>query len=76
MGGQTTRSMGRSRALLTETDRERIASDPDTPEAENYRYQAISRVRDRLDELETDVEMLAEHHPQLLAEIQDVVCDE
>lgn len=66
---------GRSRALMTETDRERIASDPETREEENYRYQAVSRVRDRLDELETDVEILEEHHPDLLEEVREVVCD-
>lgn len=74
MGVQNPEVMGRSRALLTETDRERIAGDPDTLEAENYRYQAISRVRDRLDELEKDVAVLEEHHPDLLQEVRDVVC--
>lgn len=76
MGNQTPRPMGRSRALLTETDRERIASDPTTDEEENYRYQAISRVRDRLDELDEDITVLQEHHPELLGEIRGVVCDD
>jgi len=60
---------------MTETDRERIASDPDTREEENLRYQAISRVRDRLDELEQDVELLEEHHSGLLSEIREIVCE-
>lgn len=59
--------------MMTETDREYVAGgDVD----ENKRYQAISRIRDRLDELETDVALLAEHHPKLLAEIREVVCDD
>lgn len=61
--------------MMTETDRERIASDPETDEEENYRYQAVSRVRDRLDELEQDVETLREHHPDLLNEIREIVCE-
>lgn len=65
--------MGRSRALLTETDREQIAGDVDE---ENKRYQAVSRVRDRLDGLEQDVEILEEHHPELLSEVRQRVCDD
>lgn len=72
MDGQTHRVMGRTRALLTETDREYIADGEDVDE--NKRYQAVSRVRDRLDELRTDIETLEEHHPDLLEEVQEIVC--
>jgi hypothetical protein len=41
---------------------------------ENQRYQAIARVRDRLDALERDMETLETHHSGLLAEIREVVC--
>lgn len=61
---------------MTETDREYIARERDPGEAENKRYQAISRVRDRLDELEQDIGVLAEHHPELLSEVRDIVCKE
>ena len=57
---------------MTETDREYIA---ERGPNDNRRYQAISRVRDRLDELATDVEILEEHHPQLLSEVREVVCE-
>jgi hypothetical protein len=63
----------RSRALMTDTDRKQIAGEVDE---EHKRYQAASRVRDRLGALETDIETLEEHHPRLLAEIRDVVCDD
>jgi hypothetical protein len=65
--------MGRTRALLTETDREYIVG---TDAEGNKRYQAVSRVRDRLSELERDVAVLEEHHPDLLAEVRAIVCEE
>ena len=69
--GQT--KMARTRALLTERDRELIADE----DAEKRRYQAVSEVRSRIDEeLPTDVEILAEHHPELLEELREVVCEE
>lgn len=64
-------SMARTRALLTERDRELIASDS----GENRRYQSISEVRSRInDELPRDVRILEEHHPELLRELREVVC--
>jgi len=63
--------MARTRALLTERDRELIADET----AENRRYQAISEVRARIHEnLPDDVQLLEEHHPRLLDELREVVC--
>ncbi|ELY29920.1 hypothetical protein C500_09929 [Natrialba magadii ATCC 43099] len=59
---------------MTTTDRERITGEVTV--SDEKRYQAIHRVRSRIDELETDVDVLAEHHPELLKELRDVVCDE
>jgi hypothetical protein len=43
---------------------------------EDLRYQAISRVRRKVnDELTTDVEVLRENHPELYEELREVVCD-
>lgn len=65
--------MAKTRALLTETEREQIAGE----HGRERRYQATSRARRRIsDELTTDVELLAEHHPELLSELRQVVCDE
>lgn len=64
--------MARTRALMTDTEAEYIAWNADA--TENQRYQAIARVRDRLDALERDIETLEAHHPGLLAEIREVVC--
>lgn len=64
--------MGRRRALLTDRERELIA---DTS-IEDDRYVAISRVRNKIeDELPQDIEILENHHPELLAELREVVCD-
>ena len=71
---QTLRRMARTRALLTETEREYIAGEGN-PTA-SQRYQAISRVRERIrDELPKDIELLAEYHPELLKELRDETCD-
>lgn len=59
------------RALMTEREREMIAG-IETSDAK--RYQTVSYLRQRLDELEADVEWLAEYHPELCLEVQDVVC--
>lgn len=72
MGDKICRKMARTRALMTETERQYISEEVDIEE--NKRYQAIARVRDRLDSLEEDVNVLEEHHPELLSEIQNIVC--
>jgi len=70
---QDPNSMGRRRALLTDRERELLASN-DEGEKE-YRYQAASRIRNKIeDELTEDIQILEEHHPDLLDELRDVVC--
>ena len=66
--------MAEYRAIMTTTDRERITGEADVPDSK--RYEATSRIRSRIDELETDVEILAEHRPDLLDELREVVCEE
>jgi len=62
------------RALLTDRERELIKGDADTDDS--LQYQAVSRVRRKIeDELTTDVEILRENHPDLYAELQEVVCE-
>ena len=58
---------------MTTTDRERITGGVDV--SDEKRHQAIHRVRSRIGELETDVEVLAEHHSELLEELQEAVCE-
>ena len=71
--GEDTRRVARTRALLTETEREQIAGE----HGQRRKYEATSRVRGRIaDELVRDVEVLAENHPELLKELREVVCDD
>ncbi|MFD1643684.1 hypothetical protein [Halohasta litorea] len=58
---------------MTDTDCDNVAGveDPDI----HKRYLSISRVRNRInEELARDVEILEEHHSELLEELKDVVC--
>lgn len=65
--------MARSRALITDTEREQIAGE----HGDRRKYQAVSRVRARIDdELVVDVDVLQKHHPDLLEELRAVVCDD
>ena len=67
--------MARSRGLITFTERDRIAGVEEVEESK--RYQAISRVRRRInEELREEIALLEEHHPELLEELREVVCDE
>jgi hypothetical protein len=65
-------SMGEGRALLTERERDAITGD----ESDSYRYKTRTYLRRRLEKLEADAELLAEHEPELYDELRDVVCDE
>lgn len=65
-------SMAR-RALLTESEREAIRD----PDSRDNPYVAVSRVRKKIqEELSTDVEVLREHHPDLLSELREIVCED
>ena len=65
--------MARTRALLTETEREHLRSD----ESGSKRYQTISRVRNRIeDELTVDADLLREYHPVLYKELRRTVCED
>ena len=75
MGQAQPEPMAKSRGLITETERERIAGEVDVEDAK--RYQAISRVRRRIHkELPKEIELLAEHHPKLLQELREEVCQD
>lgn len=57
------------RALLTETERKAIAGD----RSDSYKYKTKSYLKSRIEKLETDVEVLEKHAPELLDDIQDAV---
>lgn len=62
------------RALLTEREREIISGEVDV--SDNYRYRVVSRIRTKLEELETDVAVLRGGHEELHDELQGIVCEE
>ena len=66
--------MDQYRAILSTTDRERISGEADVPDSK--RYESVSRVRQRIKQLERDAELLEEHHPELFEELQEAVCEQ
>ena len=74
MSGEKDRTTHR-RALLTNREREIIAGEGS--DNESQRYQAVSRIRRKIqNELPRDMKILRSNHPQLFAELQEVVNDD
>jgi hypothetical protein len=59
------------RALLTEREREIVSGEADV--SDSYRYQTISRVRQRFRQLDADMRAL-DAHGDLAAEVRAVIC--
>ncbi|WP_436903763.1 hypothetical protein [Halovenus halobia] len=65
--------MATGRALLTETEREYLRGE----HGDQRMYEAKSRIKRRIEEeLSADVELLEREQPELLAALEEVVCDE
>lgn len=63
--------MATGRGLTTEYDRECLRGE----HGDQRRYEARSRVRARIhDELVEEIDEFAEHSPNLLTELREVVC--
>lgn len=62
------------RGLLTEREREIIRGETDV--SDNYRYRVVSRVRTKIENIDEDVDILADSREDLLEELQNVVCSE
>ena len=65
--------MSNGRALLTDREREIVAGEADVDDP--YRYQTISRVRQRFSRLERDLEAM-DKHGELANEVREIVCTE
>jgi hypothetical protein len=63
----------RRRGLLTDTERAVLLGNKEV--SENYYYTIVSRVRNKLEELDGDLEAL-EKHGGLLDELQEIVCED
>ena len=65
--------MAIGRGLLTDGEREYLRGEA----GDQRMYEARSRFRSRLNEkVAKDVELLRQHQPELIEELQEVVCDE
>ncbi|APX98270.1 hypothetical protein SAMN05421809_3049 [Natronorubrum daqingense] len=65
------------RGLLTDRERELIQADNLEGDELDRRYQAVSRVRTKIEgRLADDVDILKRSHPELYNELQEAVCDE
>ena len=62
------------RGLLTKREREILTGDADV--TDNYQYRVVSRVRTKINAIDRDMDVLAEHRPDLIEELREVVCDE
>jgi len=74
MAAAETSRMTERRALLTEREREIVSGEADDV-SDSYRYQTISRVRKRMENLEADLEAM-EQHGGLAEELRKKVCEE
>lgn len=65
------------RALLTDREREVLRGEADDVEnLSQYQSKVRSRVNNRLDRLEQDLDLLAECEPDLNAELRERICDD
>jgi len=60
------------RGILTEREREILKGDADV--SDNYRYRVVSRIRTKIENMDDDIEILAENREDLLEELREVVC--
>jgi hypothetical protein len=62
------------RGLLTEREREIISGEADV--SDEYYYSVVSRIRRKIDNLDRDVDLLREHHPDLYEELRGATVDD
>lgn len=62
------------RAILTPREREILTGEADV--TEKYYYRVVTRVRQKIGQLEDDLAVLDEHHDTLGDELREIVCDD
>lgn len=62
------------RGLLTDREREILSGEADV--SDDYRYRVVSRVRNKIERIGEDAELMAEHREDLLEELREVVCED
>ena len=66
--------MTEERSLLTDREREILSGEADV--SDNYRYKVESVARRRVRNIEEDVEVLRDNYPEILEELQEIVCSD
>lgn len=61
------------RAILTDREKEILRGEADV--SEKYYYRVVTRVRQKIEQLEEDLSVLDENHDTLGSEMREVVCD-
>lgn len=61
------------RAILTPREQEILSGEADV--SDNYRYRVVSRVREKIEQLGDDLEVLDANHPKLASELRETVCE-
>jgi hypothetical protein len=62
------------RAILTDREKEILRGEADV--SEKYYYRVVTRVRQKIELLEEDLEVLDENHDTLGDELREIVCDD
>jgi len=62
------------RAILTDREAEILRGEADV--TEKYYYRVVTRVRDKIEKLGSDLEVLDENHDTLGDELRDTVCED
>lgn len=62
------------RAILTEREQEILTGEADV--SDSYYYRVVTRVRDKIQRLQADLDVLDEHHDTLGEELREVVCED
>jgi hypothetical protein len=62
------------RGLLTEREREILEGEADVKD--NYRYRVVSRIRNKIERVGEDANILEESRPDLLDELREAVCED
>lgn len=60
------------RAILTDREKEILSGEADV--SEKYYYRVVTRVRQKINEIEGDLDLLDEHHDTLGDELREIVC--
>jgi len=62
------------RAILTDREKEILRGEADV--SESYYYRVITRVRQKIEQLDDDLALLDEHHDTLGDEMREAVCED